>query len=491
MRVIVLLLFLYLMVFAEINSTQNPWIQNSKISPALYKLIKMIEHDPTLLCKDNIDLTTLKNLIEGYTYVQNEALAISLIKEANKVANIYNMIKSKGCYDPAIFLEDNFLYATNNNLTNETNPILQKLDTILRKYLAIKKAGGWQKISIQDYIYLRRGKNYDEIPAIKKRLEIEGFGKFEHNDTLFDGELFDAIKVFQEAHGLKADGVIGPMTIATMNRSVEEKIEQILLNIERARWFVRDDDFFIFVDIPGFFMQVYNKGEPIFYSKVVVGRKSRPTPQMRNVISYVVLNPYWRAPKTIIQEDILPHLKNGEFQKIYDEHIVASLDPYGKKIIPFETIDWKNFNENISKVTFLQLPGPHNFLGFVKFMFPNRFDVYLHDTNARHLFKYEYRALSSGCVRVQKPIELMHILLSHVGKEMSYRDIFDILWASKNKKIYIRPNIPVYLLYLTVFIDKNDMIHFYPDIYGIDKKMLSYKKLQGYDKIAAKEGARK
>ena len=491
MRIAILFFILFSMIFSENNFTQNRWIVENKISPALYKLIDSIEHDPTLLCKDNIDLASLKNLIDGYSYVQDEALAASLIEEANRIANIYNVVKSTGCYDPAVFLEDNFLYAASENLADESNPILKKLRAILQKYLAIKKSGGWQKISIQDFVYLKRGKNYDVVPAIKKRLEIEGFGEFEYNDTLFDGELYEAIKAFQAAHGLKADGVIGPMTIKTMNRSVDEKIEQILLNIERARWFVRDDDFFVFVDIPGFFMQVYEKGEPIFYSKVIVGRKSRPTPQMRNVISYAVLNPYWRAPKTIIEEDILPHLQKGDFQKLRDEHIVAALDSFGKELVPFEAIDWNASDGNASKVTFLQLPGPHNFLGFVKFMFPNRFDVYLHDTNARHLFKYEYRALSSGCVRVQKPIELMHLFMAHIGKEMDYRDIFDILWESQNKKIPIRPNIPVYLLYLTVFMDKDDTIHFYPDIYGIDKKMLSYKKLHGYDKIATKEGVKK
>ncbi len=483
MRVVIIVFILYFALFAETDSSS--WIANGKISSQLYQLVKTIENDPTLLCKDKIDLTILKNLMEGYSYVQDEALKELLIEEANRVAHRYQLIKATGCYDPAIFLENNFLRSSVEEIADSTNPILQKLYAILQKYRAIQKKGGWENIYIQDVLYLRKGQSYDVIPKIRRRLAIEGFDAGDSSSTLFDERLFEAVKEFQRLHSLKADGIIGPITLATMNRSVEDKIEQILLNIERARWFLRNDDFFIFVDIPGFFMQVYDQEKPIFYSKVIVGRKSRPTPQMRNIISYAVLNPYWRAPKTIIQEDILPYLRKGDFQHLKEEQIVASLDPYGKKIVPFEEVDW-NDEQSIAHITFLQLPGPHNFLGFVKFMFPNRFDVYLHDTNARRLFKYDYRALSSGCVRVQKPIELLHLLLSRKGKEIAYRDILDLLWREQNRRLRLTPSVPVYLLYLTVFVDKANKIHFFSDIYGIDKKMLSYKRMHSYEEVASR-----
>ena len=487
MRVFIVLFVLYLTLFSETEYVQNRWIVNNQITPELYELVQTIENDTTILCKDKIDLTILKNLIEGYSYVQDEALQELLIEEANKVAYRYKLIKATGCYDPATFLEDNFLRISSDNevANSSNNPILQRLYRVLQKYKKIQQKGGWQKIYIKDVLYLKKGQKYDVIPKIRKRLAIEGFEVEESNETLYDEKLYEVVKEFQKAHSLKADGIIGPMTIDAMNRSVEDKIEQILLNIERARWFLHDDNFFIFVDIPGFFMQVYKNGKPIFYSKVIVGRKSRPTPQMRNVVSYAVLNPYWRAPKTIIQEDILPYLRRGDFEHIEAEHIVASLDPYGKKIIPFDEVDW-NDPDSIAKIIFLQLPGPHNFLGFVKFMFPNRFDVYLHDTNARRLFRYEYRALSSGCVRVHKPIELLHLLWTHTKKEICYRDILDLLWQEKTKKVRIAPNVPIYLLYLTVFVDEANKIHFFSDIYGIDKKMLSYKRARMYEKIASK-----
>jgi len=275
---------------------------------------------------------------------------------------------------------------------------------------------------------------------------------------------------FQRHHGLKSDGVIGPTTIDAMNVSVEEKIEKILLNLERFRWFLQEDPYFVFVDIPGFFLQVYEKGEPIFKCKVVVGRKQRPTPLMRDRIAYTVFNPYWRAPQTIIAEDILPQLKKGKFDKLEAEGIIASTDYYGKEVVDFEDVDWSLYDAKSLPFYFLQEPGPNNFLGYLKLIFPNRFDVYLHDTNHRNLFKYTYRALSSGCVRLEKPIELFHLLKSKEF-EMTYRDIFDIIYSKKTKKIDFEEKIPIYLSYLSVYADRSGKVYFYDDIYGYDRRM--------------------
>ncbi len=466
-RVVVIWLLCISLIANDKNST-IAWFEDGKISPNLFALVQTIKNDDTILCKNYFDFTTIDNLIEGYRYTHDEEVKRKLQEFADKLLFIYVNVKNNGCYDPSIFLHENFLPPKKRLQTTLHNPIIQGLYEALRKY---KRLQDWHTIVTKDYVYLKKGKKYDEVPALKKRLHSEGYYMYEDfNDSYFDEKLEFAVKEFQKHHGLKVDGVVGPMTLEVMNIPRKEKIERILINIERARWFLDDDRFFIFVDIPGYFLQIYDGNETIFSSKVVVGRKSRPTPQMRNTISYAILNPYWRAPKTIVKEDIWPHLLQRDFETLKQQGIVAAIDRDGEEVVDFEDINWSCFTPEDVPFIFLQKPGPKNFLGFIKFMFPNRFDVYLHDTNHPQLFKYPYRALSSGCVRVQKPIELYYILKKRY-EDIVYRDIVAALWDGKKKRYSFKKKIPIYLLYLTVY-NKNGEIYFYPDIYGIDKSML-------------------
>ncbi|SMC09478.1 L,D-transpeptidase family protein [Nitratiruptor tergarcus] len=483
-KVIFLLLFC-LSLFANIETRALRGDENSSSFFWIHEFIKKIKKDETLLCKERIDLQRLENLLVGYEYTFDPKLKELLLDEVEKTVQSYNYFKSNGCYNPKEFLEENFLSTDKSDTKVIDNPILHRLYKAFEKYKKIKQEGGWEPIVVQDILYLKKGQEYDVIPQICKRLKIEGYIEECNDSKLFNSSLENAVKEFQRCHSLKVDGIIGPMTVTAMNESVDMRLKEILINIERARWFVKNDNFFVFVDIPGFFLQVFKDGEPIFYSKVVVGRKSRPTPQMRNVISYAILNPYWRAPKTIIKEDILPHIKKGEFEELYKEGILASKDYYGKNLIAYEDVNWSEYNVTNLPFTFLQLPGDQNFLGRIKMMFPNRFDVYLHDTNERWLFDYDFRALSSGCVRVQKPLELFDVLLQETCQTyISLEDVQALLADNETKKIYIRPNIPVYLLYLTVYMDEEGLVSFFDDIYGIDKKMLSIEDLQKLDTIA-------
>ena len=469
----------------DLNDTKSwKWTHDGSVDVDLYKLMNKIQHDPSILCKERLksDLARLDRLLESFGQNPTDTLAAKIDLQAEKLQVRYAYIKNNGCFDPGMFLEEeNFL--PRRKLRSESvvdSPILTNLYKLLDRYLMLRQKGGWDPIEIEDTLYLKVGQEYDEVPAIKRRLALEGFFMGEVNDSrLYTKELADAIKEFQRRHGLKPDGVIGPMTLGMLNTSVDEKIKKILLSIERARWFLRGEDFFVFVNIPGYFLEVYDCNESCLRSDVIVGRKKRPTPLMRNQISYAVLNPYWRAPKTIIKEDILPKLQAGQFDKVRKSGIIASLDPMGRQVVRYEDVEWKFFTEEDLPFYFLQLPGPKNFLGFIKFMFPNKFDVYLHDTSSRQLFKYDYRALSSGCVRVKRPVELYRVLLKRYGRDISYRDIFEQFWAQKTKKVNLRPNIPVYLLYLTAYMDQKGKPYFYNDIYEIDKKMWEYARIEG------------
>ncbi len=461
------------------------WVEGEEISPRLYKLLERIKNDDTILCKERISTRRLENLVAGYEFTHDPMLKRMLEEEANRIDEEYRVLKFRGCYDPKLFLDENYLVTKKNTLGSLKNPILQRLYRAYEKYKNIQRMGGWESIEVKDELYLKKGKAYDAIPLIRKRLAIEGYLSPEQNSSkYFDEELEKAIIEFQRHHSLKPDGIIGPLTLKALNEPVAQRLKKILINIERARWFVKNDNFFVFVDIPGFFLQVFKDGKPIFYSKVIVGRKSRPTPQMRNYISYAILNPFWRAPRTIIKEDILPHLRAGEFDTLYAEGIVASKDYEGKNLIAYEDVNWSRYKKGAVPFVFMQLPGDQNFLGRIKMMFPNRFDVYLHDTNERWLFKYSYRALSSGCVRVQKPLELFSVLLSEVCKAtISKEDVHALLADNETKRVYLRPSIPIYLLYLTVYLDEKGLVSFFDDIYGIDKRMLAIDDLKKFDTI--------
>ena len=449
------------------------WITGDRINTNLKTLVDTIEHDATLLCKDRVDTAGLKEAMTRMHKVPTDFNKQSVEQLANSLLFEYIKIRNYGCFEPNQFYgKDEISYPSEKPVDKIIiNPIEDRLEKALYRYKRIQQEGGWKTIKLTDELYLYPGKSYPEIPAIKDRLSREGYykGALDSNIT-YDAGLKMAVMDFQRHHGLKPDGVIGPATLDAMNESVEKKIEKILINLERLRWFLQDDDYFVFVNIPGFFLEVYEKGEPIFGCKVVVGRKKRPTPLMRDRIAYAVLNPYWRAPETIIAEDILPQLKKGEFDQIRAEGIIASTDYQGKEVVEFEDVDWSLYDEKSVPFYFLQKPGPHNFLGYLKLIFPNRFDVYLHDTNHRNLFKYTYRALSSGCVRLEKPIELFHLLKSKES-DMTYRDIFDIIYSRKTRKIGFKMKIPVYLSYLSVYADKNGEVYFYNDIYGYDRRM--------------------
>ncbi len=449
------------------------WIKEDRPNRHLATLLRAIDSDVTLLCKDRLEIDALKSAIVSMRKVPIVENKLEVERLADGVLRKYIYLKNHGCYYPGRFLtKDEYARPGKKPETKiVVNPVLQNLEKAFYKYRKLKLAGGWKKIVVKDELYLRPGKSYPEIPAIKERLKAEGYyDKPLDDNTTYDAYTQAAVIDFQRHHGLKPDGVIGPATIDAMNVSVDEKLEKILINIERFRWFMQDDDFFVFVNIPGFFLKVFDNGRQIFESKVVVGRKKRPTPLMRDEIAYAVLNPYWRAPKTIVREDILPYLKRGDFEHLRKKGIMASTDYMGREIVNFEDVDWSQYNEETVPFYFFQTSGPHNFLGYLKLIFPNRFDVYLHDTNHRNLFKYNYRALSSGCVRVQKPIELFHLLKKRESN-ITCRDIFDIIWSKRTKKIGFKEKIPVYLSYLTVYMDENGEVYFYNDVYGYDKRM--------------------
>jgi murein L,D-transpeptidase YcbB/YkuD len=276
---------------------------------------------------------------------------------------------------------------------------------------------------------------------------------------------------------LREDGVVGPATLAALNVPVGERVRQIEMNLELWRWLPRDlGQRHIMVNITDYTMSVVEDGREVMGSKVIVGKPSRPTPVFAGEMSYLVLNPYWHVPPTIAVKDKLPKLRRNPYalsrQRI---RVFAG----GKEINPGR-VNWRRVNARNLRYHFRQDPGPRNALGRIKFMFPNRYSVYLHDTPSKYLFNRDNRTFSSGCVRVADPIDLAEYLLSDSG--WSRKAIVSKTRGKRQRRVNLSEKVPVYILYWTAWVDDAGETHFRRDIYEHDKRLAKafrseYKKL--------------
>jgi murein L,D-transpeptidase YcbB/YkuD len=305
---------------------------------------------------------------------------------------------------------------------------------------------------------------------IKKRLLFwkDMTGKSDSLTKKYDQKTFDAVKKFQERHGLAADGVIGAGTISALNFSKEKRKEQIIANLERWRWYNNElsDSYFI-INIPDYSLNVVENQDTTLVRNVVVGTSKRRTPIITSKLRSVVFNPTWTVPPTILKEDVVPAMKRN--RNYLAKKNITIYDSAGRVVDP------KAWNEkNPGKYRYVQSPGYNNSLGLMKIMFPNHHSVYLHDTNHRNYFERNNRSLSSGCVRIENPLELAEHILD--DSENYSKDKIDTIIASK-KTTYIKitKKYALYQWYWTAWSKKNQLI-FRADIYNLDSDL--YTKLR-------------
>lgn len=343
------------------------------------------------------------------------------------------------------------------------------LRTALARYRALAEGGGWRFVPISKK--LRKGDDGPVVPLLAKRLAAEEYLENDASSSMarFGDALDQAVRSFQRTHGLEPDGVVGAKTIKELNVPASDRARQIAVNMERLRWLPRNlGDRYILVDIAGFRVSVVEEDNDLITMRAIVGMKSRPTPVFSGTINRIVFNPYWRVPKTIAVEDKLAKiLEDPEY--LQKESIKVFLNkPGARDEIDPATIDWSSLSEEKFPYLLRQEPGPGNALGRVKFMFPNRFSVYLHDTPSRNLFAMNPRTFSSGCIRVAKPVDLGEYLLS--GEPGWNREKFnEAIETGKNRSLRLRRPIPVHLVYLTAWVNEEDNLEFRRDIYERDK----------------------
>jgi len=351
----------------------------------------------------------------------------------------------------------------------ERAPLYRALQAALAHYRSIALAGGWPVIAPGPT--LREGDTDTRVPVLRRYLFISGDlpSAGAVADEHFDAVLTGGVRAFQERHALTADGIAGPATLAAINVPVESRIDQLRLSLERARW-VADDTAgdVIVVNIAGSEVFAARNGQYFWTRRAVVGRITRQTPVFRGSMTWLELNPTWTVPPTILREDILPHLRRdpGYLQA----QGINVIDAGGRVIDPL-TIDWQRVG-NRPPWTFRQVPGPKNALGRIKFMFPNPYAVFLHDTPARGLFERSGRLLSSGCVRIQDPLSLAEIVLADPVR-WNQQTLQAAIDTGKTQTVSLPRPWPVLILYWTAELDATGRVRFLPDVYDRDPALLA------------------
>ncbi len=339
----------------------------------------------------------------------------------------------------------------------------------LREYRRIAANGGWP--DVPDGPTLKPGMSDPRVPVLRRRLEITGdlgAGRITEPE-LFDPALETAVKRFQTRHGMTPDGTVGAATRAAMNVPVGARIDQLRVNLERGRWVLHEiKGEFVLVDVAGFDVAYFRNDEPIWTSKVVVGRPYRATPVFRSEITYVVLNPTWTIPPGILANDTLPAIKRdpGYLAK----NRIRVIDSRGQEVSP-SSVDWSRYRNSIP-YQLRQDPGPNNSLGLVKIMFPNPYLVYLHDSPAKSLYDRDERAFSSGCIRVARPFELTELVLNDPA-QWNTAAIQSVIAGGKTRTVNLAKPVPVFILYWTAQPTPDGQILFRSDVYNRDKPTLA------------------
>ena len=346
--------------------------------------------------------------------------------------------------------------------------IFERLKSALARYRAIEAAGGWKPVPPGPN--LERGMRDARVPLLRERLSMTGDLASEASDsTRFDRELEQAVSRFQERHGLTPDGIVGPGTVEAANVTVEARIDQIRVNLERARWiFHAVHGKFVLVDIAGFEVEIRQEGGLIWTCRAQVGKPYRETPVFRSDIKYLVFCPTWTIPPGILEKDTLPAVKRDP--DYLTQRNINAIDRNGN-VVDQASIDWSKYSAGDLPYTLRQEPGPNNALGQIKFIFPNPHFVYLHDTPSRSLFDQTDRAFSSGCIRVEKPFELAELLLNDPEK-WNREEIKKAIESGKTRTVFLPEPIPVLLLYWTVEVSPGGEVYFKKDIYGRDEAVL-------------------
>jgi murein L,D-transpeptidase YcbB/YkuD len=369
------------------------------------------------------------------------------------------------------------------------HPKHPQFEALRKVLLEVRGSKEEKRIVIPNGPVIKPGETHAQIALVRQRLSVsvpERSGEPLFPAKVYDSKLEAAVRAFQKSHGLTADGIIGPSTRRAMNARPKARVKTILANLERWRWIPEsaDTELNVQVNIPEFRVRVFEHGKAILTERIVVGKTTNQTPVFSDQMERIVFHPYWNVPNSIKVEEILPHLRrrtsrsSGGFA-FFDNIVTTQGNPrwmaannlrikYRGKIIDSTQIDWNRVD--IRKFHFYQPPGGPNVLGVVKFMFPNKHTVYLHDTPSKHLFARTVRAESHGCMRVRNPDMLAKVLLKRDAGWSAGR-VDGAIRSQVHQPVQLKNPIPVHVTYFTAKVRPDGTVQYIGDIYGHDARM--------------------
>jgi len=342
--------------------------------------------------------------------------------------------------------------------------VLPALEKALAQYRQLAAKGGWPQVPAGPTLH--EGDRNERIPLLKKRLiASEDLAAAADQGDHFDRVLKEAVQRFQTRHGLTADGVVGAKALGELNVPIDERIRQLTASLERCQPLPSVmERRYILVNIADFTLKLFEDGKLRLTMPVIVGKTYRQTPVFNGRIASLVLNPTWEVPHSIATKDILPKIKKDPGY-LGQTHLRVFQDWKGDSEIAPASINWARISPTHFPYRLRQDPGPANALGRVKFLFPNPYDVYLHDTPARELFHKDSRTFSSGCIRIGKPLDLASYLLQ--GTSLNSMDALTAaISKEKTQSLRIPSPISVHIVYMTAWVDNEGIIQFRPDIYN-------------------------